>query len=229
MEAARAPQLSASSAAPPALMPPGGNRVATAPEPEPGLTTRAVRVLGPLALVAGGAAGALSFLSATAPAPITMDEVVEAQREWGDAIVRISKTWLDGGDYAAEAGKAADKLYGYGRTDVLFKPTKAKETPFRPTGEGALSYFIGGDKIVGGYDEDHGFALGPDGKGWKKVVFDNHQVDYSGNVAIAMGTYHFTSVEDDSETRVEYTFGYKRCDDGQPRIFLHHSSVPYKA
>ena len=31
-------------------------------------------------------------------------------------------------------------------------------------------------------------------------------------------------------SRVEYTFGYKRSDDdGKPRIFLHHSSVPYKA
>merc|ERR1719199_1124638 len=208
-------------------MPPGGNRVATAPEPEPGLTTRAVRVLGPLALVAGGAAGALSFLSATAPAPITMDEVVEAQREWGDAIVRISKTWLDGGDYAAEAGKAADKLYGYGRTDVLFKPTKAKETPFRPTGEGALSYFIGGDKIVGGYDEDHGFALGPDGKGWKKVVFDNSNIDFNGATAQAMGEYYFYPADGSAPAKVEYTFGYKRNDDGKVRIYLHHSSLPY--
>jgi len=32
---------------------------------------------------------------------------VTAQREWGDAIVRISKTYLDGGDVAAAASKAA--------------------------------------------------------------------------------------------------------------------------
>ena len=60
-------------------------------------------------------------------APITMDEIVTVQRAWGDAIVRISKTYLAGGDYEAEALKAADELYGYGRTDVLFKPTKAAE------------------------------------------------------------------------------------------------------
>ena len=29
--------------------------------------------------------------------------------------------------------------------------------------------------------------------------------------------------------QVEYTFGYKKNDDGKVRIFLHHSSVPYCA
>ena len=107
---------------------------------------------------------------AKAPGPITMEEIYAAQRKWGDAIIRISKTYLDGGDYVKEAADAADQLYGYGRSDVLFKPTKAAETPFRPTAEGALSYFVGGDKVDGGYSEDKGFALGPGGVGWKKVT-----------------------------------------------------------
>ena len=139
------------------------------------LSTRSARILGPLALASGAVAGTLAVTSATAPAPITMEEVVNAQRAWGDAIVRISKAYMDGGDYVKEAEKAADELYGYGRTDVLFKPTKAAETPFRPTGEGALSYFVGGDKITGGFAEDKGFALGPGGVGWKKVIFDNSE------------------------------------------------------
>ena len=29
--------------------------------------------------------------------------------------------------------------------------------------------------------------------------------------------------------RVEYTFGYRKNDDGKVRIYLHHSSVPYVA
>jgi len=29
------------------------------------------------------------------------------------------------------------------------------------------------------------------------------------------------------KVRVEYTFGYKRNDDGKVRIYLHHSSVPF--
>merc|ERR1719478_14831 len=160
-------------------------------------------------------------------APITMDEIVDAQRSWAAAIVRISKTYLAGGDYVDEAAKAADELYGYGRTDVLFKPTKAAEYPFRPTGEGALSYFVGGDKVTGGFDEDHGFALGPGGAGWKKVIFDNNKIDFNGPTAQAMGEYYFYSAADDSVAKVEYTFGYKRNDDGKVRIYLHHSSLPY--
>ena len=155
------------------------------------------------------------------------------------------------------------ELYGYGRTDVLFKPTKAAEVSFRPTGAGALSYFVGvrdrvlilgplvhaapccprallltqrstdqhlylqGDKVEGGYAEDKGFALGPGGVGWKKVVFDNHKFDLNGATAQAMGEYYFYSAADDSVAKVEYTFGYKRNDDGRVRIYLHHSSLPY--
>ena len=195
---------------------------------EPTLSTRAVRVLGPVALVAGAVAGTFAFSTATAPAPITMAEIVEAQRNWGDALVGISKTYLGGGDYVAAATKAADELYGYGRTDVLFKPTKASVDPFRPTAAGALSYFVGGDKVPeGGFAEDKGFALGPGGVGWKKVIFDNNKIDFNGATAQAMGEYYFYSAADDSVSKVEYTFGYKRNEDGKIRIYLHHSSLPY--
>jgi len=159
--------------------------------------------------------------------PVTMGEVETAQQDWADAIVRISNTHLSGGDVKAVAEDVADKLYGYGRTNVLFKPTKAAEHPFRPTGTGALSYFVGGDKIPGGYDEDKGFALGPDGVGWKAVTLGNHQVEFNGATAQAMGEYFFTSAADNSVSKVEYTFGYKRNPDCKIRIYLHHSSVPY--
>ena len=190
--------------------------------------TRTARILGPVGLVAGAVAATFAFTSATAPAPITLDELVEAQRNWGNALVGISNTYLKGGDYVAAATKAADELYGYGRTDVLFKPTKASVDPFRPTAAGALSYFVGGDKVPdGGFAEDHGFALGPGGVGWKKVVFDNNKIDFNGATATAMGEYYFYSAADDSVAKVEYTFGYKRNDDGKIRIYLHHSSLPY--
>merc|ERR1711966_264230 len=108
-------------------------------------------------------------------------------------------------------GEYARALYGYGFSNVLFKPTKAKAHPFRPTANEAMSYFVGGNAVDNGYDEDAGFAING-GKGWKAVKFDNHQIDINGNTAIAMG---------------EYTFAYKQCPDGKIRIFLHHSSVPY--
>jgi len=42
-----------------------------------------------------------------------------------------------------------------------------------------------------------------------------------------MGTYEFTCATTGEISDVEYTFGYKRNDDGKVRICLHHSSIPY--
>ena len=61
------------------------------------------------------------------------------------------------------------------------------------------------------------------------MVFNNHQVDCLGDVALAMGTYDFTYATTGSVSTVEYTFGYKRCNDGKVRICLHHSSGPLPA
>ena len=115
------------------------------------------------------------------------------------------------------------------RGDVLFKPTKAAEYPFRPTAVGALSYFVGGDAVTGGYSEDAGFAHNG-GLGWSDVEFKNVQVYLSGPVAVSMGHYIFTQATGDgagSKARVEFTFGYKRDAAGVARIFVHHSSAPY--
>ena len=140
----------------------------------------------------------------------------------------ISKVYANKGDYVAAAAAAAGELYGYGHSKVLFKPTKAAEYRFRPTGAEAMSYFVGAKAVDDGYKEDGGFAING-GKGWSNVVFNNHQIDLNGETAIAMGTYDFTCATTGEVSLVEYTFGYKRCADGKPRIFLHHSSVPYVA
>jgi Uncharacterized protein conserved in bacteria len=162
----------------------------------------------------------------SASSSITEAEVLEAQGAWADAITTISAVYKGGGDYVQTAADAANRLYGYGRSRVLFKPTKAAKNPFRPTAEEAMSYFVGGKAVHGGYDEDAGFAING-GKGWSRVVFDNHAIDLNGPVALAMGTYVFTCATNGDDVRVEYTFGYKRNEDGHARIFLHHSSVPY--
>jgi len=164
------------------------------------------------------------------PAPITMDEVEAAQKLWAESIAACSKVYADGGDYVAAAGEAAGKLYGYGKSDVLFKPTKATKNPFRPTGEDAMSYFVGADAMKNDKykGEDAGFAING-GRGWKDVTFRNHKVDLNGPTAQAMGDYVFTDATSGDKVRVEYTFGYKRNDDGNVRIYLHHSSVPYAA
>merc|ERR1719353_2477165 len=165
-----------------------------------------------------------------APAAVTEAEVLAAQKLWADSIASISKVYAEEGDFVAAAGEAAGQLYGYGHGNVLFKPTKATDHPFRATGEEAMSYFVGAeamnnDKFKG---EDAGFAING-GRGWSKVVFRNHQVETYGPIAHAMGDYVFTDATSGDEVRVEYTFAYKRCEDGQVRICLHHSSVPYEA
>merc|ERR1719182_115772 len=91
-----------------------------------------------------------------------------------------------------------------------------------------MSYFVGSDNVDDGIAEDGGFAING-GRGWSDVVFSNHAIDLNGPTAVAMGTYDFTDATDGSKATVEYTFGYKKNDDGKVRIFLHHSSVPYSA
>ena len=160
--------------------------------------------------------------------PVTASEVRQAQANWAAAIKGCSALYLDGGDFVGAAGQAAGELYAYGHSNVLFKPTKAKDVQFRPMAGEAMSYFVGANNVGNGISEDGGFAING-GKGWSDVVFDNHQIDLNGNTAIAMGNYYFTDATDGSKAKVEYTFGYKRCDDGKVRIFLHHSSVPYNS
>merc|ERR1712151_822506 len=158
---------------------------------------------------------------------VSEQEVRQAQKAWSDAIKSISKTYLDGGDYVAAAEAAAGELYGYGHSTVLFKPTKATDMQFRPSASDALSYFVGHEAIEGGHAEDAGFAING-GKGWADVKFENHQTKLTGDVALAMGNYYFTCAQTGNVTKVEYTFGYKKCEDGHLRIFLHHSSVPFE-
>jgi len=91
-----------------------------------------------------------------------------------------------------------------------------------------MSYFVGAeamgnDKFKG---EDAGFAING-GKGWSKAVLNNHQIDLNGPTAQAMGSYDFTCATTGGVVTVQYTFGYKRNDDGKVRIYLHHSSAPY--
>jgi len=173
-------------------------------------------------------AGSVEAADTTGLAPVTEAEVLEVQSKWAGAIKNISKVYKEGGDFVAAAAEAAGELYAYGHSDVLFKPTKAAEYQFRPTPEEAMSYFVGGDAVEGGYKEDGGFAING-GKGFAQCLYDNHKVELTGGIGLAMGNYYFTCATTGDLSKVEYTFGYKRCEDGKVRIFLHHSSVPFAA
>ena len=134
---------------------------------------------------------------------MTEQDVHDLQATWGQAIKDISAVYLNGGDFVARANQAAAELYAYGTEDIVFKPTKAAEFPFRPTATGALSYFVGGSNVVGGYEEDGGFAHNV-GKGWSEVEFENVQIDLALNMAFAMGHYIFTQATGD--VTIIYTF-----------------------
>jgi len=150
---------------------------------------------------------------------ITKQQVVKAQKTWGDALVNLGKIYIDGQDYKKAAENLVDNLYAYQTGQVLFKPTKAADIRFRTRKEGAISYFIGHNK---NFPEDKGFALKP----WTNVQFKNEATYINGNVAMAMGKYFFTPQKGDA-VKVEYTFGYVKNDDGKLKIVLHHSSLPY--
>lgn len=152
---------------------------------------------------------------------ITEQEVVEAQKAWGDGIVKIGKVYSDGGDYTKAAADHISEFYAYDQSLVLFKPTLASVEQFRPSFDGALSYFVGGNPS---YPEDKGFAITP----WSKVRWQNAGITNNiCNMAVAMGNYYFTPANGGDETKVEYTIGYIRDAEGNLKMAVHKSTIPY--
>lgn len=150
---------------------------------------------------------------------ITKSQIHEAQKKWGDGIVKIG-TLKDNESECLEFTKSfLNSLYDFENNDVLFKPTKAAEEQFRPNFQMALSYFLGGSNSF--CSEDEGFAMKP----WVDVKFANSGFIIENERAIAMGNYFFTD-SSGAIVKVEYTFGYK-LRNGDLVIDLHHSSLPF--
>merc|ERR1712178_357607 len=153
--------------------------------------------------------------------------VEAAQTAWGNGIVAIASAHTEGDDFEQAARDHISNLYGYAQGDVAFKPTLAAEMQFRDTFDEALSYFVKQSNInpkPSCCAEDSGFAI----KGWTAVRFVNEKIITSGSTATAMGNYFFTTPKG-AEVKVEYTFGYFLDADGDLRINLHHSALPYPA
>lgn len=180
----------------------------------------------------GFVAGAVSMIALPAMAvtatvkerSLTQAEVEAAQVAWGEALVAISTTHDKEGPEAAKklAEEIIDAAYGYDLGPVLFKPTltEAPQT-FRTTKEGALAYFVGQNPE---FPEDSGFAL----KGWTDVKIENAAIFIDGNMATTMGNVMITN-KDGSVTTVDKTWGFVRDNEGEIKIVLHHSSLPYSA
>merc|ERR1712061_623188 len=136
--------------------------------------------------------------------------------------VAISMTYENEGWEAAKAlaEEVIDSAYGYNYGPVLFKPTLTTgDQVFRTTREGALAYFVGGDKS---YPDDTGVAL----KGWRSVEIVNSAIFREGNIAITVGNVLITD-KAGKVTKVDKTWAFYKGKDGTLRIVLHHSPLPY--
>ena len=154
---------------------------------------------------------------------ISQAQVMQAQQAWCDALLSISRAYRSGGfsQARATAEKVLDQAYGYGYGPVAFKPTLTSGAQtFRPTKQGALAYFVGGDPA---YPNDKGFAIKP----WDKCALRTQVIQLHGIVAITMGNVDLTD-SSGKVTTVDKTWPFLREPDGETRIVLHHSSLPYQ-
>ena len=154
---------------------------------------------------------------------LTEQHLTQARDAWGAALIDIAKAYQDGG--IAQARPVAldllDRLYGFELGPVLFKPTlSGGRQTFRPTKQGALSYFVGHDDD---YPQDGGFGIKP----WRSFGSETSAVFIDGDVGLWMGWVSLTDAEGDTVT-VDKSFGYKLDDKGGLKIVLHHSSLPYQ-
>ena len=195
----------------------------------PGASTLVCFALAALALPMGacvstGNSKTTTVAGAESRAPITEQQVNAAQQAWCDGLVNVAQVHARGGDAKAAAAKMIDDLYDYAEGKVFFKPTLAYgPRTFRPTREGALAYFVGGNP---GFPEDTGFAL----KGWSKARYDNNAgengIQIHGDLAITMGNVYVTG-PDGKEVMVDKTFVFRRCADGNLRLCVHKSALPF--
>ncbi|MEM7142505.1 MAG: phosphoribosyl-AMP cyclohydrolase [Actinomycetota bacterium] len=156
--------------------------------------------------------------------PITEADLDAARTAWGDGLIAIAKAWEeDGIDGARDTASAIlDAAYGYDLGPVLFKPTMASgDQTFRPTKQGALSYFVGHDPE---FPLDGGFGL----KGWREVRSETSASFIDGDTAMWMGWVIMTD-KDGQVTTVDKSWGYTKDAEGVVRIVQHHSSLPYTA
>ncbi|MCL1991051.1 MAG: hypothetical protein FWG67_09210 [Defluviitaleaceae bacterium] len=161
---------------------------------------------------------------ATAINPITAAEIEAFQLAWGEGLVRISTAFNNDEDYVDVAVAVLEDLYGYDYGAVLFKPTIASDEPFRLDWDGAASYFIGTSAPQTIDEDGTGFATNV----WTNVEFqDDWTYVFNGETAIGMGTVVITD-GDGGETTVHKSMAWFRGTDGNIRLQLHHSSVPFE-
>lgn len=185
------------------------------------LATACSALVMPLLVASSGVAMADS-LPVRMNTNITEQQVLNTQQGWCNGLLAISQAYKKGGFAAAEltANKVLDQAYGYQYGAVAFKPTLTQNPQtFRATKAGALAYFVGGNSS---YPNDKGFAIKP----WQKCAIRNEVIQLHGNLAITMGNVDLTD-SSGKVTTVDKTWAFVLEPDGQIRIVLHHSSLPF--
>ena len=150
---------------------------------------------------------------------ITIQDILDFQKEWGKSIIKISDSYKKNIDYLNDTNNLIDSLYAYDHEEVLFKPTLASDNQFRLSRTGALSYFIGGNNQ---FKEDEGFAI----KGWTKIRWENAGHKIYNDIAVCMGNYFF-SIDNSEPLKVEFTIVLKEID-GKLKLILHDSHLPFQ-
>ena len=153
---------------------------------------------------------------------INEEQLVQARLAWGNGMIAISKAYEESDITEAKiiANDFLDDVYGFELGPVLFKPTLSGGTQtFRPTKDGALSYFVGHDPT---YPSDSGFGI----KSWNEVSSETCAAYFDQDVAMWMGWVTLIAKDGHSIT-VDKSWGYKKVKNGDLKIILHHSSLPY--
>ena len=154
---------------------------------------------------------------------INEEQLMQARLAWGNGMIAISKAYRELGITEANviANDFLDDVYGFELGPVLFKPTlSGGAQTFRPTKDGALSYFVGHDPT---YPSDSGFGI----KSWHEVSSETCAAYFDQDVAMRMGWVTLISKDGHSIT-VDKSWGYKKTENGALKIVLHHSSLPYE-
>ena len=153
---------------------------------------------------------------------INEEQLMQARVAWGDGMIAISQAY-DGSGIKLARGVAdgfLDDVYGFELGPVLFKPTlSGGAQTFRPTKEGALSYFIGHNSK---YPSDNGFGI----KSWHEIKSETCAAFIDEDVAMWMGWVTLTDKNGHSVV-VDKSWGYKKLRNEALKIILHHSSLPY--
>ena len=154
---------------------------------------------------------------------INEKDMNNARNAWGNGIILISKTFDEQGIEEATivANKILRDLYAFELGPILFKPTlSGSNQTFRSNLEGALSYFVGNNAK---YPMDDGFGI----NSWHKFDSKTSDIFIEDDIAMWMGWVTLTNSIGDI-VKVDKSWVYKKMSNGNLKIVLHHSSLPYK-